>query len=438
MFMFRRVFILPCWISALLMLASAGCGSDDSGDGGGGDGGGSGGDQQLDLVIGDIIPLTGDLSDFGPSLRKSADLAVQEINAAVEQVGADHTVSVLHEDTQSVPQSAVEAARTVVGDGASCILGALGSASTLPVARSVATREEVLQISYASTSDEISDLNDNGLVNRTLLPNSEQGIALAAAIGESLGGAEGMTVNLGIRNDAGNVSLADAFVTAWEERGGTIGARADYDPEQPTYNAEAQQIVSGDPDAFLISDFPENYGRVSNALERTGEWDPSITFVPDALASDSLPEDVGEEATEGLRGTLPGVPDDADATAAFESLFDEADGPELGIYNAQAFDAAILCYLAAVAAGSTEGSDMADTLQAVSAPPGDPFTFEQLPQAIQALQDGADIDYQGVSGALDLNGAGDPESGVYDIWTFEDGDVTIIDAVRFEGGEPVE
>ncbi len=34
----------------------------------------------------------------------------------------------------------------------------------------------------------------------------------------------------------------------------------------------------------------------------------------------------------------------------------------------QNFDAVMLCYLAAVAAGSTDGADMAEALQSVSAP----------------------------------------------------------------------
>ena len=39
----------------------------------------------------------------------------------------------------------------------------------------------------------------------------------------------------------------------------------------------------------------------------------------------------------------------------------------------------------AVAAGSTDGQDMADSLQDVTAPPGQKYTWEQLPEAIQAL-----------------------------------------------------
>ena len=59
---------------------------------------------------------------------------------------------------------------------------------------------------------------------------------------------------------------------------------------------------------------------------------------------------------------------------------------------------------------------MADQLVDVSAPPGTPYTWEQLPEAIKALQNGDDIDYQGASGAIDMDDAGDATAGVYDIY----------------------
>ena len=194
-----------------------------------------------------------------------------------------------------------------------------------------------------------------------------------------------------------------------------------YDPEQPSYNSEAQKIVSGNPDGWVIIDFPETYAKVGPALVRTGDWDPKKSFITDGLASSELPKDVGRDATEGMRGTAPGSPDSGAAAEAFNKAYAAAPGPERQTFDAQNFDAVILCYLAAVAAGSTDGKEMAAELQNVSGPGGDKFTFEQLPEAIEALQNGDDIDYEGASGPLDLNEEGDPTSGVYDIYRYKDG-----------------
>jgi branched-chain amino acid transport system substrate-binding protein len=389
----------------------------------------------LELRIGDLVPLTGDLSDFGPPGRKAADLAVEQVRAAADEAGADHTVEITHEDTQTQPQAAVSAARKAVGGGSTCLAGAWASADTIPVARSVAIRDEVLQISPASTSDEITGLEDDGLVNRTAPPDSFQGPALADAIEQDLGGAEGMRVNIGARNDAYGTGLADTFAQAWRDKGGEIGQRVIYDPEQPSYNSEAGQLVRGNPDAWVIIDFPETFSKVGPALVRTGQWDPAKSWVTDGLKSGSLPEDVGQQATEGLRGTAPGVPDESGAATAFEELFTEAPGPSRQTFDAQNFDAVVLCYLSAVAAGSSEGTEMAAQVQAVSGPPGTKYTWEQLPQAVDDLQNGADIDYQGASGAIDLDEDGNPTAGVYDIFRYEGTEVENVDEVPLAGAE---
>lgn len=420
-----------------LSLGVAACGDDDESDS---TSGSSGGETSLDLVIGDSLPLSGDLADFGPPGQKAADLAIEQINAAIEETGVDHTVEIVHEDNSggADPQAAVQAARKLVSsDGASCIAGAWASSDTIPTAESVAIPEETVLISPASTSDEITGLDDDGLVNRTSPPDSFQGPTLANYMDQELGGAEGKTVNLGARNDAYGTGLAETFSAAWEELGGEIGAEEIYDPKLPNYDTEAASIVGGSPDAIVIIDFPETYNKVGPALARTGDFDPSTTFVTDGLISGDLAESAGEDAVNGLRGTAPGAPDDDPATKAFDKAYVDAEPKDIDrmTFDAQNFDAVILCYLAAVAAGSTEGADMAEFVQSVSAPEGDPYTWDQLPEAIEALQNGDDIDYQGASGALDIDDAGDATAGVYDIYEFTDGVPEPVDEIEVAPAE---
>ena len=102
----RRTRILPLLAASLVLaatLAIAACGDDNGG----------GGEKTLNLTIGDIVPLTGDLADYGPSGRKAAQVAVDQINAAVKEAGADHTVKLVNEDDQTDPQASVQAARKV-------------------------------------------------------------------------------------------------------------------------------------------------------------------------------------------------------------------------------------------------------------------------------------------------------------------------------------
>jgi branched-chain amino acid transport system substrate-binding protein len=299
-------------------------------------------------------------------------------------------------------------------------------------AESVTIPEEVTLVSPASTSDEITGLDDNGLVNRTAPPDSFQGPTLANYVADQIGGAEGKTVNIGARNDAYGNGLADTFSAAWEGMGGSIGAEEIYDPKLPNYDTEAASIVGGSPDAVVIIDFPETYNKVGPALVRTGEFDTSKTFVTDGLISGDLAESAGADAVDGLRGTAPGAPDDDPATKAFDAAYVKADPTDVErqTFDAQNYDAVMLCYLAAVAAGSTDGADIASTIQDVSAAPGDVYTPEDLPAAIEALQNGDDIDYNGASGAIDMDENGDATAGVYDIYEFKNGAPAPVDEVE--------
>jgi len=411
-----------------LALGLAACGGDDDDDGGPGE-------AQLELTVGDSVPLSGDLADFGPPGEKAADVAIDQINEAIEEAGVDHTVEIVHEDNSggADPQAAVQAARKLVeSDGASCIAGAWASADTIPTAESVAIPEEVLLISPASTSDEITGLEDDGLINRTAPPDSFQGPTLSRFLVEkALGGAEGNTINVGARNDAYGTGLGDTFSTAWEEAGGTVGERIDYDVKLPNYDSEAEDLLSGNPAGLVIVDFPETYNKVGPARVRAG-FDPETTFVTDGLISGDLAEGAGEDAVNGLRGTAPGVPDGDPSEEAFDELYAAAEPRDVDrmTFDAQNFDAVVLCYLAAVAAGSAEGADMAAEVREISGPPGDEYTFEQLPEAIEALQNGDDIDYQGAAGPIDMDEAGDATAGVYDIYEFTDGVPEVTDEIE--------
>ena len=424
-----RLVLVPLVVAGLSFGVAA-CGDDDDSTTSEG-----GGETALDMTIGVSLPLSGDLADFGPPGEKAADLAFAEINAAIEEAGVDHTITAVKEDNCGAadPQCAVQAQRKLAtSDGASCIAGPWGSADTIPSGESVSIPEEVPLISPSATSDEITGLDDEGFVNRTSPPDSFQGPTLADYVDQELGGAEGKTVNIGARNDAYGTGLAQTFSEAWEGLGGTIGEEVIYDIDLPSYDTEADQITSGSPDGIVIIDFPETYNKVGPALVRTGNFDPKTTFVTDGLISGDLIESAGPEATVGLRGTAPGVPDDDTQSVAFDEAYNAAEPTDVDrmTFDAQNFDAVVICYLAAVAAGSSEGADLASTIQSVSAAPGDQYTWEELPAAIEALQNGDDIDYQGASGAIDMDDAGDATGGVYDIYTFDAKEVTPTDEVE--------
>lgn len=383
----------------------AGCGDDD----GGGDVG--------DLKIGVLAPLTGDLAPFGGPGADAAELAAAQINAAAGDSGL--SVTLITEDTKTDPQGAQEAATKLVeSDGVSGIAGPWASSEVIPTAENVTIAAGVPIITPSGTNPDITDLDDDGTVFRTVPSDALQGKVLADVVADALGA--DATVVTANRNDSYGVALVEQFTAAFEEGGGTVSKNVAYNPEATSLNSEASQIASGDPDGWVIIDFPESWAKMGPALVRTGNWDPAKTFTADGLRSNSLPESAGRQATEGMSGTTPTALE-GPAEPAFDALWTAEVGEPRQTYDAQNFDAVILLALAAAAAGSSDPADITAKIAEVSAAPGTKYTFENLEEAIAAAANGEDIDYEGASGPLDLDDAGDPVAANYATWSYTGG-----------------
>jgi ABC-type branched-subunit amino acid transport system substrate-binding protein len=426
----RSRLLFVAFTALVLSLGVIACGDSDDDGGGGGEAGG-----QLDLVIGNLVPLTGDLSPYGGAGQKAGELALDEINSAIKKAGAEQTVELVAEDSASDDQGGVQAARKLIADGATCISGDYPSTGTVAVARSVTTPEGVMLISPSSTADALSDLDDEGLFARTAPPDGLQGKALADRMEKVLGSLEGKTINIGARNDLYGTGFADSLEAELEERGATVAEKVVYDPEQPSYNSEADTLTSGNPDNYVIIDFPETFAKLGPALARTGTWEPKDTFITDGLSTSDLSGLVGPEITEGMQGTAPGAFEGLEATAAFDKLFKAAPGVPRNLFDANVFDNVVLCYLGAVAAGSADGTAISEAIVDVTAPGGKKVTFEELPQAIEALEKGEDIDYEGASGPIDWEENGDLSRYVYDISEFKGGKLVKVDTVEVKADE---
>jgi branched-chain amino acid transport system substrate-binding protein len=379
----------------------------------------AGGRKPLNLTIGDILPMTGPQAAFGGPGRKAADLAVVEIKRAIVKAKADHKIAIKHGNDRSEAQAAVNLAGNFVRGGASCLTGpwsALGVTSTTTV---VAIPKKILEITPAASSDSLVNLQQGGYLNRTVPPDRLQGPALAQVMDAELHGVKGKTVNIGAFESIYGRTLTASFSTAWKKLGGKVGATVSYESSLPSYQKQAKELVAKRPDAWVFFDFLETYTKIAPALVRTRKWKAGKTFVGDALAQVTLPQQ-GRDITEGVRGVAPGTPDTTPLGRAFDKLYRSSRlAPKhRQNFDAQNFDAVVLCYLSAVAAGSTRGRDMADWVATVSAPPGTKYTWLQLPQAIRALQNGDDIDYEGASGPINLNAKGNPTAGTYDVFRF--------------------
>lgn len=410
---------------------AAGCGGDDDDSGSASNGGGGGNVSELKLGV--LVPLTGALADFGKPGSTAANLAAEQLNTA--GADKDFKVTLVTEDTKTDGQSAQEAATKVIeSDGVAAIAGPWATPELIPTVENVTVDAGIPIVTPSATGPDITTLDDDGLVFRTPPSDAIQGQVLAQVVTDALG--QGKTVNTASRNDSYGDALVSEFTKAYEALGGKVGKNVSYNPDAASLNSEAQQIVDGSPDGWVIIDYTGTWPKLGPALVRTGKWDPARTFTGDGLRSSDLPKDAGKATTEGIRGTVP-TSLDAPAGAAFDTLWksDPANGSRQ-TYDAQNFDAVILLALASIAAGSTDGAEIAGKLQEVSGPPGTKYTYEQLSDAITALQNGEDIDYEGASGPIDLDENGDPSAANYSTWSYTGGKlVDTTKVIPFTKGE---
>ena len=410
------------WTNTRLAVAAAACSALALGLAacGGGSGGGNGpGSKPLHLVIGNALPLSGTSKDLGAAGEKASQLAVDQIKRAVGQANADHTIRIVNEDQGADSNAAVDSAKRLVNsDGATCLTGPWSPDAVMQVAKDVAIPAKTLEISPVSVGGDVADLSDHDLIDSTALPESLEGSALSQAIGRELGGEQGHTVNVAASNDTHGDTIRQDFIDAWQGQDGTIGGQVALAPLQ--LSTQASQITAGSPDAVLLIDDLSGFSQLAPALSSSFSWNPGTAWGSDQLVNPGLPDLVGSQTVNGMRALAAGAPRGEDGSSAFVRDFTSAQphNVKLAPFAAQEFDATVLCYLSAVAAGSTDGQQMADELIDITAPGGDEFSWQQLPDAIKALEDGKDINYMGASGPIDMDVHGNPTAGVFDVYQY--------------------
>src|SRR3712207_951171 len=206
------------------------------------------------LIIGTLLPLTGDLAFLGPPEVAGAKLAVADINAAGGVLG--QPVQLLEGDSgDASTDTATQTADRLLGQNVDVIVGAASSTVSLTVIDRI-TGAGVMQISPANTSDQFTTYNDNGLYFRTAPPDTLQARALADMIG-----ADGNnSVAILARNDSYGTGLADNTEENLLSQGLSEDSflRITYDPNAANYDAEIQELVDFDPDAIVVIGFEES------------------------------------------------------------------------------------------------------------------------------------------------------------------------------------
>lgn len=367
--------------------------------------------------IGVLIPFTGALSDFGQAFQNAANLAADDLaEAGIE-------VELVIEDTESADSPGVEAANKLVRvDGVQVIVGAASSGVTIPVARSVTIPNQVPQISYASTSPLITNLPDDqgqDFLFRTTPSDALQGDVLARLARDQ----GHQRVSILFVNNAYGQGLADNFTRHFEEQGGEVVESVPIaEDAAPTYVSELRRADQQDPETLLALSYPE-HARVylRESLEQ-GLFEDFL-FV-DGTKSEEIVKAVGSGTLDGMLGTAPGSVE-TPGREAFRQSYQERyeENPSLPFMD-NLYDAVVVSGLAAYKAAQDgvelNGVALRDRLRQVSNPPGEVVGPgpQGLQRAVELIDNGQDINYEGAAGSQDFDDNGDVITPI-EIWQYQ-------------------
>ena len=376
-----------------------------------GDGGAAGG--ELTLKIGTALPVTGSLSSLGPPEEAGVSLAIADINAADKGIQID----VLWGDSGDTVNNAWETEiPRLLNAGVNAIIGAASSGTSLKFIDQVIGKG-VIQFSPANTSPAFATYEDKGLYFRTAPSDALQGEVLGNLLAED--GHE--TVSMIVLNDAYGTGLRDATAATFEAAGGTVLAAPLFNDGDTNFTAQISEVLAGNPDAIVLVTFDQAETILPSILS---QFDPKNLYLVDGNLA-QYGDKFAAGSMEGVRGTKPG-PVNPDAAEAFNKRLEEhwvAEGkPSLDgeyTYGDGSYDAVVLLALAALAAKSVEGVDMAAKLQEVSGGSGNGTKCDSFAACADIILGGGVADYDGITGPITFDDKGEVTAAKVDVYIYD-------------------
>ncbi|GAB4099027.1 ABC transporter substrate-binding protein [Sinomonas halotolerans] len=355
------------------------------------------------LKIGSLLPTTGSLAFLGPPEIAGVNLGLKEVNAAGGVLGKP--AQVIHRDSGDTKTDiATQSVTNLLGQGVGAIIGAASSGVSKTVINQI-TGAGVVQFSPANTSPDFTTWEDKGLYWRTAPSDVLQGRVL----GNYMASCGAQTLGMIVLNDAYGTGLQKNIKEAFESAGGKVVAEELFNEGDSQFSTQVDKVLAAKPDAIALITF-DQAKQIVPLMTGKGVK-PTQMFFVDGNTSD-YSKDFKAGTLKGAQGTIPGT----FAKEDFKKKLLAVD-PKLKDYSyaGESYDAVNLIALAAEAAGSVKGTDIAKQLKAVSEG-GE--KCNDYASCVTLLRDGKDIDYDGQSGPVTFSDAGDPTEAFIGIYEY--------------------
>ena len=305
-----------------------------------------------EIKIATAGPMTGQYASFGEQMRRGAEMAVKDLNAAGGVLGQKLSLSI--GDDACDPKQAVAVANKMVSDGVVFMAGHFCSGSSIP-ASSVYTEEGIVQISPASTNPKLTDEGGDN-VFRVCGRDDQQGIVAGDYLFENY---KGKKIAFLHDKTAYGKGLADETLKQYKKRGGKEAMYEAYTAGEKDYSAIVSKMKGGSIDAFYVGGYHTEAGLMIRQAHEQG-YKPQL-ISGDALVTDEYWKITGKAGQGTLMTFSPDPrknPVAAPVVKRFKSGGYEPEGYTLYTYGAiQAWAQAV------TKAGSTDSKKVIASLR---------------------------------------------------------------------------
>ncbi len=308
---------------------------------------------KAEITISTAGPMTGQYASFGEQMKRGAEMAVADLNAAGGVLGQQ--VTLLIGDDACDPKQAVAVANKFVSDGVVFVAGHFCSGSSIPASK-VYEEEGILQISPASTNPKLTDEGDDN-VFRVCGRDDQQGIVAGNYLADYWGAKK-----IAFLHDktAYGKGLADETKKQLNKRGIKETMYEAYTAGEKDYSALISKMKAAGIDVFYVGGYHTEAGLMIRQARERGY---NVQLVSgDALVTDEYWKITGAAGEGTIMSFSPDPrknPVAAPVVAAFKAQKYEPEGYTLYTYGAiQAWAKA------AEAAGSLDTDKLIKSLRA--------------------------------------------------------------------------
>ncbi len=348
------------------------------------------GKKNIEIKVGILLGFTGAVESLTPSMADSAELAFNEVVNSKDKLN-EITFKVIRADTTcNNIKLAKNAAKKIINDGASAIIGAACPNMTIDIAKELSIPEKILMISPADTSNELIELEDNGFIFRTTPPKI-RGSQILADITKDRGIRK---LAISYSGDKDYKNFAEFYRNTLDKNNIKTTIMLPHDKNTNDYSKHISALSAAGGDALaVISDLNLGGDQIIKSILDTGMFE--IFILNESMIEQNLIDDFKKKDLKKSFGYVQGL--SSLGSEKFINLAQKSGVDPSSPYTGESYDAAAIIILSNFAKLFSNYNSINNAIYAVANKPGVKIYPGEINKAIRILRDGKSINYEGAT-----------------------------------------